>query len=192
MADIEQVVSQKDWQNPLVYQRNRINAHAPHNGFVSEDDAVQNRNASKVSLNGKWMFRLYPSPEAVSDELTALALTENEAKQWQPITVPSNWQMEGFDKPIYCNVKYPFDVNPPAVPADNPTGCYRTTFTVTESSLLKRNHIVFEGVNSAFHLWCNGSYVGYSQDSRLPAEFDLSALLVVGENRLSVMQRLCH
>ena len=187
MADIEQVVSQKDWQNPLVYQRNRINAHAPHNGFVSEDDAVQNRNASKVSLNGKWMFRLYPSPEAVSDELTALALTENEAKQWQPITVPSNWQMEGFDKPIYCNVKYPFDVNPPAVPADNPTGCYRTTFTVTESSLLKRNHIVFEGVNSAFHLWCNGSYVGYSQDSRLPAEFDLSALLVVGENRLSVM-----
>ena len=81
----------------------------------------------------------------------------------------------------------PFAVNPPVVPSENPTGCYRTTFNVTKDELKQRNHIVFEGVNSAFHLWCNGEYVGYSQDSRLPAEFDLSGYLVEGENRLAVM-----
>ncbi|NDW21989.1 beta-galactosidase [Alteromonas hispanica] len=187
MANVEQIISQKDWQNPLVYQRNRVNAHAPHNGFITQEDALNNRNASKMSLNGQWMFRLYPSPDAVANEFIADVLPETDVKHWQAIEVPSNWQMKGFDKPIYCNVKYPFAVSPPNVPEDNPTGCYRTTFTMKESALSKRNHIVFEGVNSAFHLWCNGAYVGYSQDSRLPAEFDISSFLTVGENRLSVM-----
>ena len=182
---VAQVVAQKDWQNPVVFQRNRVNGHSPLNGFVTQDDAKQNVNAQKQSLNGEWEFRLYPQPEAVDEDLLSEELSE--AANWQPITVPSNWQMQGFDKPIYCNVKYPFPVNPPEVPSDNPTGCYRTTFSVTENALQQRNHIVFEGVNSAFHLWCNGEYVGYSQDSRLPAEFNLTSFLKAGENRLAVM-----
>lgn len=127
-------------------------------------------------MNGEWDFRLYPQPEAVTEDLLSEVLSDAlpEAANWQSITVPSNWQMQGFDKPIYCNVKYPFPVNPPEVPSDNPTGCYRKTFTVSEEAVQLRNHIVFEGVNSAFHLWCNGEYVGYSQDSRLPAEFNLT------------------
>ena len=133
MANVEQIISQKDWQNPLVYQRNRVNAHAPHNGFITQEDALNNRNASKMSLNGQWMFRLYPSPDAVANEFIADVLPETDSKHWQAIEVPSNWQMKGFDKPIYCNVKYPFAVSPPNVPEDNPTGCYRTTFTMKES-----------------------------------------------------------
>ena len=189
MANVAQVVAQKDWQNPVVFQRNRENGHSPLNGFLTQEDAKHNANAQKQSLNGEWDFRLYPQPEAVTEDLLSEVLSDAlpEAANWQSITVPSNWQMQGFDKPIYCNVKYPFPVNPPEVPSDNPTGCYRKTFTVSEEAVQRRNHIVFEGVNSAFHLWCNGEYVGYSQDSRLPAEFNLTPFLKVGENRLAVM-----
>lgn len=187
MKTVASVVAQNDWQNPVVFQRNRVNGHSPHHGFTTLDDAIQNKNAQKRSLNGAWDFRLYDAPESVSESLLAEALESEEVAQWTCIPVPSNWQLEGFDKPIYCNVKYPFAVNPPIVPKDNPTGCYRTTFSLDSADLAKRTHIVFEGVNSAFHLWCNGEYVGYSQDSRLPAEFDLSPLLHAGENRLAVM-----
>ena len=187
MKTVASVVAQNDWQNPVVYQRNRVNAHSPLHGFTSLQDAIHNTNAQKTCLNGLWDFRLYDAPEKVPEDFIAETLESEEATHWTSIPVPSNWQLNGFDKPIYCNVKYPFAVNPPIVPAQNPTGCYRTTFIVSKTQLAKQNHIVFEGVNSAFHLWCNGEYVGYSQDSRLPAEFDLSPLLREGENRLAVM-----
>jgi beta-galactosidase len=187
MTTVAQIVSQNDWQNPVVFQRNRVNAHSPHNGFKSLEDALHNVNAQKRSLNGEWDFRLFDAPQCVTESLIEKAIPNTESALWQRIQVPSNWQLQGYDKPIYCNVKYPFAVNPPMVPSENPTGCYRTTFSMTKAGIAKRNHIVFEGVNSAFHLWCNGSYVGYSQDSRLPAEFDLSDLLVEGENRIAVM-----
>jgi beta-galactosidase len=187
MKTVASVVAQNDWQNPVVYQRNRVNAHSPLHGFTSLHDAIHNTNAQKTCLNGLWDFRLYDAPEQVPEDFIAETIDSNDRAHWTSISVPSNWQLNGFDKPIYCNVKYPFAVNPPIVPAQNPTGCYRTTFTVSKTQLLKQNHIVFEGVNSAFHLWCNGEYVGYSQDSRLPAEFDLSPLLHEGENRLAVM-----
>lgn len=187
MPTVAQIVAQNDWQNPVVFQRNRVNAHSPHNGFMSLEDALQNTNAQKRSLNGTWDFRLFDAPQNVTESLVDSELSDAESALWQSINVPSNWQLQGFDKPIYCNVKYPFAVNPPVVPSENPTGCYRTTFTMDKASLEKRNYIVFEGVNSAFHLWCNGTYIGYSQDSRLPAEFDLSDVLVEGENRIAVM-----
>jgi beta-galactosidase len=94
----------------------------------------------------------------------------------------------GFDTPIYTNVTYPIPVNPPFVPQENPTGCYSLTFDVDDAWLQRgQTRIIFDGVNSAFHLWCNGQWIGYSQDSRLPAEFDLSAALRPGQNRLAVM-----
>lgn len=187
MDTVAHVVAQQDWQNPVVYQRNRINGHSPLHGYPSVDDALAGKQANKRSLNGKWDFRLFDSPFEVPESVLAKTLSEEEKPQWQGIDVPSNWQMEGFDKPIYCNVKYPFPVTPPKVPDDNPTGCYRTHFNLTKEALKRRQHIIFEGVNSAFHLWCNGRYVGYSQDSRLPAEFDLTPYLNEGENRLAVM-----
>src|SRR5690606_17904069 len=99
-----------------------------------------------------------------------------------------NWQMEGFDTPIYTNVTYPINVNPPYVPAENPTGCYSLTFEMNDAWLCSgQTRIIFDGVNSAFHLWCNGQWIGDSQDSRLPAEFDLTSILRPGENHLAGM-----
>ena len=96
--------------------------------------------------------------------------------------------MHDYDIPIYTNIKYPFPCNPPFVPQENPTGCYSTAFEVDENWLSEgQTRIIFDGVNSAFYLWCNGQWVGYSQDSRLPAEFDLTPYLQTGMNRLCVL-----
>lgn len=182
-SSVAQIVARRDWETSLVVQLGQEPAHSPLNGFVNVNDALHHQNSQKVSLNGRWDFILYNRPELVEDNLLDVQTPSN----WTSIDVPSNWQLQGFDKPIYCNVKYPFAVNPPFVPPENPTGCYRTTFTISPEQLSKCNHIIFEGVNSAFHLWCNGHWVGYSQDSRLPSEFNLSPFLQAGTNRLAVM-----
>ena len=97
--------------------------------------------------------------------------------------------MQGHDCPVYTNVVYPFPVYStlPNVPSDNPTGCYRVNFDAPPTGESRDNRIVFEGVNSAFHCWLNGRYIGYSQDSRLPAEFNLNEALTDGQNTLAVM-----
>jgi beta-galactosidase len=182
MKSLQHILQRRDWETPLSVQINQEKAHSPLNGYKTVTNARQKQDAQKQLLNGQWDFKLIAKPEDVDDSLLAESVDD-----WQTIEVPSNWQLQGFDKPIYCNVKYPFAVNPPFVPLDNPTGLYRTDFDITQAQLSQRNHIIFEGVNSAFHLWCNGEWVGYSQDSRLPSEFDLSAFLIAGKNRISAM-----
>ena len=188
---LTQILQRRDWENQYSIQHNKVDAHSPLFGYTSVKDAVAKTKPQRSYLNGDWDFLFFDKPESVPDSvllnganLSDTSLYEKRALDWQSIKVPANWQMQGYDKPIYCNVKYPFAVNPPFVPKDNPTGVYRKTLVVTEDQLKKRNHIVFEGVNSAFYLWCNGTWAGYSQDSRLPAEFDLSDMLVAGNNEL--------
>jgi beta-galactosidase len=107
------------------------------------------------------------------------------------VNVPGNWETQGYGRPVYTNFKYPFDVNPPYVPAENPTGCYITTFAVDSSTLTASNLLlVFDGVDSACAVWINGTFVGYSQDSRLPAEFSISDVCRAGDNLLAVQVRL--
>lgn len=183
MTSLEQIIQRRDWETPLTTQINKVGAHSPLNGYKTLVDACHKKNPQKQLLNGDWEFKLFDKPEDVDGSFLIELMNDN----WQKIPVPSNWQLQGFDKPIYCNVKYPFAVNPPFVPSDNPTGCYRTEFEVSQEQLTQRNHIIFDGVNSAFHLWCNGQWVGYSQDSRLPSEFDLQPFLQVGKNRIAVM-----
>jgi beta-galactosidase len=183
MTTLDHIIQRRDWETQLTTQINTVRAHSPLNGFKSMSDARQKQNPQRQLLNGDWEFKLFDKPEEVDESFLSETLHDN----WQKIPVPSNWQLQGFDKPIYCNVKYPFAVNPPFVPSDNPTGCYRTVFEVTQEQLTQRNHIIFDGVNSAFHLWCNGQWVGYSQDSRLPSEFDLQPFLHAGKNRIAVM-----
>ncbi len=183
MTTFKEIINRRDWENALSFQVNQVHAHSPLNAYQSIDDAVNKINAQKRSLNGEWDFLYFDSPEEVPE-----SIIENDVNNsWNSIDVPSNWQLQGYDKPIYCNVKYPFDINPPYVPAENPTGCYRTTFEMDSTQLNQLNHVVFDGVNSAFYLWCNGQWVGYSQDSRLPTEFDLSPFLHKGSNTLVVM-----
>ena len=183
MTSLDHILQRRDWETPLTTHINTVRAHSPLNGYKNLADARQKHNPQRQLLNGDWEFRLFDKPEEVDGSF----LSEQTNDIWQKTPVPSNWQLQGFDKPIYCNVKYPFAVNPPFVPSDNPTGCYRTEFEVTQAQLVLRHHIIFDGVNSAFHLWCNGQWVGYSQDSRLPSEFDLQAFLVAGKNRIAVM-----
>lgn len=104
------------------------------------------------------------------------------------IVVPGNWETQGFGWPVYTNFQYPFDVNPPFVPKDNPTGCYWTHFEAGSLPGAREAclSLVFEGVDSAFACWLNGRFLGYSQDSRLPAEFDISRRCVEGDNTLCV------
>ncbi|WP_343646431.1 beta-galactosidase [Enterobacter sp.] len=178
------LLARRDWENPGVTQWNRLAAHAPFHSWrdasSARDDAPS---PSRRSLNGTWRFNFFAAPEQVPE-----AWVTEDCADAVAMPVPSNWQMQGFDIPVYTNVTYPIAVNPPFVPAENPTGCYSLTFEMNDGWLENgQTRIVFDGVNSAFHLWCNGQWVGYSQDSRLPAEFDLSTVLRPGQNRLAVM-----
>ncbi|CAH6171819.1 beta-galactosidase [Citrobacter freundii] len=178
------VLARRDWENPGVTQLNRLEAHPPFCSWRSADDARTNKRSSQLrSLNGRWQFAWFAAPEAVPESWLT-----SDLPQADTVNVPSNWQMDGYDAPIYTNVTYPIPVNPPYVPAQNPTGCYSLTFHIDDAWLDEgQTRIIFDGVNSAFHLWCNGRWVGYGQDSRLPSEFDLSDYLQHGENRLAVM-----
>lgn len=107
-------------------------------------------------------------------------------EDWASIQVPGHWQLQGFGAPHYTNVVYPFPVDPPRVPTENPTGCYRHEFTVPADWDGMRWVLRFDGVDSAYKVWVNGKEVGYSQGSRLPAEFDITSVAKVGVNVVAV------
>ncbi len=181
---LAQCLARRDWENPAVTSSHRLAAHTPQASWRDLDSArKESPSPSVISLNGDWQFSYFTAPELVPESWLQGDLPDS-----QPIPVPSNWQMHGYDIPIYTNIKYPFPCNPPFVPKENPTGCYSTTFTVADEwRTAGQTRVIFDGVNSAFYLWCNGHWVGYSQDSRLPAEFDLTPYLQSGVNRLAVM-----
>ena len=183
-AALNTLLARRDWENPVVTHWNRLPMHVPLRSWRDATAAAQDSHSSSWRLlNGEWRFSFYSAPEAVP-----ASWIEADCASAVAMPVPSNWQMQGFDTPIYTNVTYPIPVTPPFVPAENPTGCYSLTFDVDAAWLASgQTRIIFEGVNSAFYLWCNGEWIGYSQDSRLPAEFDLSAVLRPGANRLAVM-----
>ena len=183
-ATLNTLLARRDWENPVVTHWNRLPMHVPLRSWRDVAGAVQeNDSPAWRLLNGEWQFSFYTAPEAVP-----ASWIEEDSASAVAMPVPSNWQMQGFDTPIYTNVTYPIPVTPPFVPMENPTGCYSLTFNVDAAWLASgQTRIIFEGVNSAFYLWCNGEWIGYSQDSRLPAEFDLSAVLRPGANRLAVM-----
>ncbi|PVZ79476.1 beta-galactosidase [Serratia sp. S1B] len=178
------VLSRRDWENPACTHYHRLPAHPPFHSWRNEQDARDDQpSAQLISLNGVWQFSYFSQPEQVPE-----TWLHDDLDSADEMRVPSNWQMAGYDAPIYTNVTYPIPVNPPLVPEQNPTGCYSLTFNVDDGWLTQgQTRIIFDGVNSAFYLWCNGQWIGYSQDSRLPAEFDISHALQQGENRLAVM-----
>lgn len=123
------------------------------------------------SLSGYWKFFLASSPASVPANFHD---NEFDDSVWKSLPVPSNWQMHGFDRPIYSNIPYPFPLNPPYIPLDNPTGCYRRHFRIPKEWKDRLVLLHFEAVDSAFFVWINGILIGYSQDSRLPAEFEIT------------------
>ncbi|XXD09558.1 beta-galactosidase [Klebsiella sp. R445] len=178
------VLAREDWQNQTITHLNRLTAHPTFASWRTVADARDNRASGRRHLlDGQWQFSYAHSPFAVDPHWIEQDLADSRSTP-----VPSNWQMEGYDAPIYTNVRYPIDTTPPRVPEENPTGCYSLNFTLDPQWQAEgQTQVIFDGVNSAFHLWCNGEWVGYSQDSRLPAAFDLTPYLKAGNNRLCVM-----
>ena len=178
-----------EWENPKVVEENKELPHASFIPHPSRESALKSEfyeSPWKLSLNGNWKFKLVKNPSQVPEDFYKPDFDDS---SWDAIPVPSNWQMLGYDKPIYVNVRYPFPANPPYVPLDdNPTGLYRRWFKFDVKNLKgKRAFIVFEGVDSAFYLWVNGHFVGYSQDSRVPAEFDITPYIHDGDNLIATM-----
>ena len=176
-----------DWENPRVVQRNKEAAHATLVPYPDEESAQACDRASSPfykSLNGRWKFHWSPAPRDAPDGFEADGF---DASVWDEIEVPLNWEMAGYGKPIYTNVKLPFPVeNCPHLPEDdNPVGCYRTTFDVPADWDGREVFLHFGGVESAFYVWVNGRMVGYSQGCRLPAEFRITPYLREGANTLA-------
>jgi beta-galactosidase len=183
----------KDWENPLITGRNKRPGHVPMGAYPNAELALTCDRESSPNvelLNGSWKFHLAPCPEEVPADFWVESF---DVSGWANIPVPGNWQLLGFDDiPIYTNVAYPFSPNPPFVPKANPTGCYRHTFNLDPAWLGRSIYLLFESVDSAFTVWVNGREVGYSQDSRLPAEFDVTPYIRAGQNTLAVqVMRYC-
>ena len=147
---------------------------------------VENRTRSDrmQCLSGLWKFQYYESVHALTSPFYD---PQFDASQFDDISVPSVWQMQGCDCQQYTNIRYPIPFDPPYVPYDNPCGAYIRDFTYHTDPHAPRAHLTFEGVDSCFFVWVNGLYVGYSQVSHSPSEFDISEKLHDGENRLAVL-----
>lgn len=185
------------WQDPQVNAIHREPMHAHFIPFSSEEGAVRqnalpapecfalnSRSERRITLDGTWKFLYSKTPAACPEGFWKPGFS---TRKWQNIEVPGSWELQGFDAPIYTDVSYPFAPNPPFVPADyNPVGAYVREFTVPDSWNGMDIFIDFEGVESAFYCWANGQLAGYSEDSRLPAHFNISKLLRKGKNRLAV------
>ncbi|HEX9018437.1 MAG TPA: glycoside hydrolase family 2 TIM barrel-domain containing protein [Anaerolineaceae bacterium] len=174
-----------DWENPQVVAINRFPAHATGLPYSDEAGAVS-RDAQRTpwsrSLNGLWKFHFAPNPDSLP---AGFESNEFDAAAWDEIEVPGDWMMQGYDKPIYCNVKMPIPNTPPFVPQDdNPTGLYRRDFDLPVEWQGRRVILSFGGVESAFYVWVNGQKAGFSKDSRLPAEFEITEFVHPGKNTI--------
>ncbi len=185
--NVELPYSGRDWENPTIVQRNREPARATLFSYSDEQSArraVRDDSPFVLSLSGPWKFHFAPRPE---DSPAGAEADDFDTAGWDEIQVPGNWETQGYGKAIYTNVKmpWPLDDYPAPPPEDNPTGVYRREFQVPADWDGREVFIHFGGVDSAFHLYVNGQAVGYSQDSRLPAEFRLTPYLRKGSNTVT-------
>lgn len=179
-----------DWENPQILARNREPTRATQVPFATREAALEGeRGASPFFklLNGQWQFHYAASPDELPDGFESETF---DAEAWSSLPVPGNWQMFGYGTPNYTNIAYPYPVDPPRVPQENPVGLYRRTFHLPaaweELEPGRQVFLLFEGVDSAFTVWLNGREVGYSQGSHMPSEFNVTPHVRPGENLLVV------
>lgn len=178
--------------NPHVQHINRTSSHVALFGFNSDADARKYVSQPRCSpfvkmLNGKWQFRLFNNVEEAFAEVTS---STNSSDSYESLNIPGHWQLQcAGDAPIYTNVKYIIPVNPPQVPHSNPTGYHRINFSVSKTWSSRKIFLHFGAVDNCLYCWCNGHFIGFSKDSRLPAEFDVSSFVKIGnfENTLEVV-----
>jgi beta-galactosidase len=183
-----------DWENPQVTGINKEPGHAAALPYADSGSAFTGKPEASpyfLSLNGDWSFKVVPNPDSAPAGFESPAY---DVSAWDKIPVPSSWQLQKdkitswVDIPIYVNVQYPFPVDDQlSVPHDdNPTGHYRRTFTIPKNWDGRQVFLTFNGVDSAFYVWVNGQMVGFSKESRLTAEFNITQYLQPGENVLAV------
>ena len=178
-----------DWENPAVLGINKLPYHATLQLPSKWKDCREIQ-----SLDGQWQFHWSKDPKSRPVDFYKESY---DVSGWDKITVPGNWQLQGFGRPIYVNMQYPFHRDRPSVTSEpnkdwyaydhrNPVGSYVTFFDATKEMLSKNLILHFGGVHSAFYVWVNGHKVGYSQNSMSPAEFDITKYVRKGKNKLAV------
>lgn len=180
------IYNREPYEDQMVSGINRDAARATAYSYSTIEDALRNNRENSgrfISLNGEWDFSFALKP---GDEPREFYKTR--VQNWKQIEVPSNWELKGYDKPIYKSAVYPFrPVNPPYVPRDyNGVGCYQKTFVIPQNWKDLNVTLHFGGVSSAYKVWLNGKFLGYAEDSFLPSEFNITPYLIDGENILSV------
>ena len=175
-------------KDPAFFAQNRVKAHSDHHYYKNHRELAEKNESFRQNLNGLWKFQYARN---LAEAPAGFEAEDFDCKGWEDIRVPAHIQMEGYDKPQYVNVQYPWDgheaIEPGEIPTQfNPVASYAKYFTVPENMQGKRLFVSFQGVESGFALWCNGSYVGYSEDTFTPSEFELTSYLKEGENKLAV------
>ncbi|SVA93507.1 uncharacterized protein METZ01_LOCUS146361, partial [marine metagenome] len=177
------------WENPSVIEINKEPARAifsPYESRSLAEAGIPSKSHFYQSLNGKWAFHWVRDPDSRPKDFYR---TDFNDIGWDSIQVPANWEINGYGVPIYLNHPYEFtyDPKPPDIPNGyNPVGSYRKHFNISEDWQNRRILIHFGAVKSAFYIWVNGEKVGYSQGSKLPAEFDITGYVKTSENLVAL------
>ncbi|MFV0267460.1 MAG: glycoside hydrolase family 2 TIM barrel-domain containing protein [Draconibacterium sp.] len=179
--------SPKPWEDPTINDVNRLEPRASFIPFTATEQArTEDKWQSPLiqSLNGMWQFHLANNP---AERPFWFFKNDFDTRSWDQIEVPSNWQMKGYDYPIYTNVKYPHNTTPPLITDDyNPVGSYKRTFEIPANWKNKQVIAHFGAAGASLSLWVNEQYVGYSEDSKTPMEFDITPFLKSGKNTMAV------
>ena len=179
--------SRPDWENPAVFARGKLSAHATGFPFESRAAALAGDEARSVrflSLDGTWKFALSPSSDATP---AGFEQPGYDVAAWADIKVAGDWQAQGFDQARYNNITYPFPANRPLIPhATNPVGSYRRDVTLPTGWSGQDVILHIGAAGSAYDVWVNGKAVGYSEDSKLPSEFDVTRFVAPGRNTIAI------
>lgn len=178
----------KKIHDPRFFKENCMAAHSDHISYADEKEAEEKKSSFRLPLDGIWKFHYAKN---YAQAVTGFEAEDFDCKCWDDIRVPAHIQMEGYDIPQYVNIQYPWDgredVWRDTVPSEfNPVASYVKYFTLPEGFKKNGLYVSFQGVESGFALWLNGQYVGYSEDSFTPSEFDLTPYVKEGENKLAV------
>ena len=173
------------WERPEIFQVNKLPQRATLIPYATFEDALQRGASPWVrDISGAWKFHWSATPDAAPEGFEAIGYDDS---AWGLMSVPGNWEIEGYGMPIYTNVTYPFPKNPPFIPHDdNPTGCYRHTFDIPAEWEGRRIVLHFESGLAAMYVWVNGIEVGYAEGTKTAVEFDITDMVHAGDNTLAV------
>ena len=176
-----------EWENPEIFGINKEATRAtalPYSDAIQALADVYSKSPYYYSLDGMWKFNWHKKP---ADKPEGFFKENYNVSNWDNIMVPGNWELQGFGVPIYSNITYPHPKNPPFISHDdNPVGCYIREFDIPQTWSGRRIYLHFESGLAAMYIWINGQFVGYSQVTKSPAEFDITAYVKQGKNRIAI------